>query len=329
MAGMAWYREWFGEEYLGLYSHRDEQEAEAHVDFVERQLGHPRPRAVLDLACGAGRHTAALRRRGYRAVGVDLSLTMLAHAGGLPRVAGDMRCLPFAAGSFDWVLNFFTSFGYFETERENFQVLEEIVRVLAPRGRFLIDIMNTASTLRHLQAREVQRLDGRRFESGAEHGQRPAALAALRTPATAAAAAAAAAATPAAAATTAATATAATAATTTTGADDTAATATAAAAAAVAPAAAGPAVPLDLRTVEIERWYDPATKRINKRIRVHAPGGGTPRAFLESVRAYQPEEVTIGLHWAGLEVTGLYGNFQGDPYQSDSERLILVGWKPA
>jgi len=242
---MAWYREWFGEEYLGLYSHRDEQEAEAHIDFVERVLGEPRPRAVLDLACGAGRHTAVLRRRGYRTLGDDLSLTLLSHAHRLPRVAGDMRCLPFSAGAFDWVLNFFTSFGYFETERENFQVLEEIVRVLAPAGRFLIDIMNTANTLRHLQPREVQRLDG----GG--------------------------------------------------------------------------------RTVEIERWYDAATKRINKRIRVQAAGaGGTPRAFLESVRAYQPEEVTIGLHWAGLEVTGLYGNFQGDAYGSDSERLILVGWKP-
>src|ERR1700692_4934305 len=66
---------------------------------------------------------------------------------GLPRPAGDMRCLPFAAASFDWVLNFFTSFGYFEKERENFQVLEEIVRVLVPDGRFLIDIMNSANTL--------------------------------------------------------------------------------------------------------------------------------------------------------------------------------------
>src|SRR5258708_35581400 len=94
---MAWYKEWFGEEYLGLYSHRDEQEAEAHVDFVERRLGEGWPRAVLDLACGAGRHTAALRRRGYRTLGVDLSLTLLVHARGLPRVAGDMRCLPFAA----------------------------------------------------------------------------------------------------------------------------------------------------------------------------------------------------------------------------------------
>ncbi|HYL06555.1 MAG TPA: class I SAM-dependent methyltransferase [Thermoanaerobaculia bacterium] len=276
---MAWYKEWFGEEYLGMYSHRDEQEAEAHIDFVERVLGEPRPRAVLDLACGAGRHTAVLRRRGFRTLGVDLSLTLLSHAHRLPRVAGDMRCLPFKAGGFDWVLNFFTSFGYFETERENFQVLEEIVRVLAPCGRFLIDIMNTANTLRHLQPREVQRLNLREPEaSNLQHEQ-------VEPPGGKRAAA--------------------------------------------KPTGSGTRAP-EGRTVEIERWYDAATKRINKRIRVQAAGaGGTPRAFLESVRAYQPEEVTIGLHWAGLEVTGLYGNFQGDPYGSDSERLILVGWKPA
>ncbi len=131
---MAWYKEWFGEDYLELYSHRDESEAEEHVGFVERHLAGPKPRAVLDLACGAGRHTAALRRRGYRTLGVDLSLTLLVRAEGLPRVAGDMRRLPFAAESFDWVLNFFTSFGYFESERENFQVLEEAVRVLTPEA---------------------------------------------------------------------------------------------------------------------------------------------------------------------------------------------------
>ena len=112
---MAWYKEWFGEEYLELYAHRDRGEAERHVEFVEALFGEEPPSAVLDLACGAGRHTAALRRRGHRVVGVDLSKTLLAQAPSLPRVAGDMRCLPFAAQSFDWVLNFFTSFGYFES----------------------------------------------------------------------------------------------------------------------------------------------------------------------------------------------------------------------
>src|SRR5262245_6255636 len=241
---MAWYREWFGEEYLDLYAHRDGQEAERHVEFVERVLGGgaaARPRAVLDLACGAGRHTAALRQRGVRTLGVDLSVTLLVRSG-VPCVGGDMRGLPFAARTFDWVLNFFTSFGYFESERENFRVLEEVVRVLAPGGRFLIDLMNPHTAIAGLTPHEVQEGDGRR--------------------------------------------------------------------------------------VEIDRWYDPATQRVNKRIRV-IPNEGPPRAYLESVRAYQPEEVTVGLRWAGLELDDLYGNFRGDPYDRDSERLILVGRKPA
>ena len=243
---MPWYKEWFGEEYLELYSRRDESEAEAHVDFVERQLGSTvrRPRAVLDLACGAGRHTAVLRRRGYRTLGLDLSMTLLARmrARELPRVAGDMRRLPFQPESFDWVLNFFTSFGYFERERENFQVLEEIVRVLVPGGRFLIDLMNPGPVLANLAPRDAEESDGRR--------------------------------------------------------------------------------------VDIERWYDSDSQRMNKRITVGTTGE-EPRIFRESVRLYRPEEVTIGLRWAGLEVDALFGNFQGDPYERDSERLILLGHKPA
>lgn len=161
---MAWYEEWFGEEYLELYSHRDAAEAGCHVDFVERVLGPERPHAVLDLACGAGRHTEALRARGLRALGVDLSLTLLAAGSGLPRVAGDMRRLPFVDETFTWVLNFFTSFGYFESERENFQVLEEVVRLLRPGGRFVIDLFNRQRTLDSLVPRESFVTNDRRVE---------------------------------------------------------------------------------------------------------------------------------------------------------------------
>ena len=235
---MAWYKEWFGAEYLELYAHRDAGEADRHLDFVERHLAPrlPRPRAVLDLACGAGRHTAALRERGYRTLGVDLSLTLLAFPPRVPGVAGDMRRLPFAGDTFDWVLNFFTSFGYFERERENFEVLEELVRVLTPGGRFLIDFLNREVVLANLKARETQEISG--------------------------------------------------------------------------------------RVVHIERWYDEQTRRINKRMRLEE------RTYLESVRAYRHDEVTIGARWAGLVVDDLYGNFQGEPFDHDSERLIVVGHKP-
>jgi hypothetical protein len=83
----------------------------------------------------------------------------------------------------------------------------------------------------------------------------------------------------------------------------------------------------DGRRVEIERWFDPVSRRVNKRIRM-TDSRGRGRVFLESVRGYRLDEVTIGLGWAGLELLDTFGNFQGDPYQRDSQRLILVGRKP-
>jgi SAM-dependent methyltransferase len=157
---VAWYQEWFGQEYLELYANRDAGEAEGHVRFLE-SLGWPPPNAVLDLACGAGRHTRALRACGYRALGVDLSLTLLTQSADLPRVAGDIRELPFAPHAFDWVLSFFTSFGYFESERQNFRVLEEMVRILRPGGRFVLDLFNREFVLEHLVAQESRALGGR------------------------------------------------------------------------------------------------------------------------------------------------------------------------
>lgn len=238
---MAWYKEWFGAEYLELYAHRNRGEAETHIDFVETALGADRSGAVLDLACGAGRHTEVLRQRGFRALGFDLSLTLLTQAPHLPRVAGDMCCLPFSDNTFSRVLNFFTSFGYFESEEENFRVLEEIARILEPGGGFLVDLFNREQVVANLVGQEHRQLEG--------------------------------------------------------------------------------------YSAEIQRWFDVSTQRVNKRIRVHSPNRPV-QTFVESVRAYEKEEVLKGLEQAGLKVMALHGSFQGEEFNSDSERLILVGDKP-
>ena len=78
------------------------------------------------------------------------------------------------------------------------------------------------------------------------------------------------------------------------------------------------------RRVEIRRWWDAQQRRVNKRIRIVVAGRET-RTFLESVRAYTLDEVTMGLRWAGLEVESTFGSFAGEAYGRDSERLILVG----
>ena len=71
---MAWYQEWFGEEYLELYSYRDADEARDQVAFFRDQSG-PLDGPVLDLACGMGRHMLELSIAGYHAIGMPPSTT--------------------------------------------------------------------------------------------------------------------------------------------------------------------------------------------------------------------------------------------------------------
>jgi SAM-dependent methyltransferase len=159
-----WYRKWFGEEYLALYPHRDAEEARQAVDLVIRSLGHIEG-PLLDLACGAGRHMREFARRGIAPVGLDLSITLLregkAADRGLMLSQGDMRHLPFADGSFDVVVNFFTSFGYFAQPEEDEGVLNEIRRVLCPGGRFMLDFLNAERVRRNLVSEDTRYVDGR------------------------------------------------------------------------------------------------------------------------------------------------------------------------
>lgn len=154
---MTWYQEWFGEEYLELYSYRDESEAKEQVAFFRSHVGMLRGR-VLDLACGTGRHMTELHAAGYDAVGCDLSYTLLRNGmneyGSMPVARADMRSLPFFTDSFAGLVNFFTSFGYFATEQENITVVREMARVLDQGAAFLFDYLNVHRELDKLVQRE-------------------------------------------------------------------------------------------------------------------------------------------------------------------------------
>jgi SAM-dependent methyltransferase len=156
---MTWYREWFGEEYLELYAHRDEHEARRQVLFFREHFGDV-DGVILDLACGMGRHLTEFNGAGFSAVGCDLSFTLLRTGideyGPLPVARADMRSLPFCSGSFAGLVNFFTSFGYFATEEENLSVVREMARVLRPDGVFLFDYLNVDRELDKLVERETR-----------------------------------------------------------------------------------------------------------------------------------------------------------------------------
>lgn len=159
-----WFEEWFGDEYLELYPHRDDDEAERAVELIVRCCKVAPGAPVLDLACGAGRHVEHLREHGYRAFGLDLSLDLLRVAArdGLPTVRGDMRNLPVGDGRLAMVTSFFTSFGYFPDEADDVRVLAEIHRVLAPGGLFAVDFLNAERVRAGLRGRDEIELGRRR-----------------------------------------------------------------------------------------------------------------------------------------------------------------------
>ncbi len=150
-----WFGEWFGREYLALYPHRDREEARRAVKLLEVAVPADSRARVLDLACGAGRHLAELRRSGHQATGLDLSLPMLeaarTTAPEAALVRGDMRRLPFGTGAFDVVTSYFTSFGYFDDEADDRRVLEEVRRVVGSGGVFLLDFLNAAYVAANLK----------------------------------------------------------------------------------------------------------------------------------------------------------------------------------
>jgi len=150
-----WFEEWFGEDYLHIYQHRDEMEAERAIELIATNLAGRRIDTVLDLACGAGRHTRVLRERWWT-VGLDLSMSLLKIArkesSDAPYVRADMRELPFAESSFDLVVNLFTSFGYFGDDSEHIRVLACVGAAMKHGGTLVIDFLNASQVRRDLVA---------------------------------------------------------------------------------------------------------------------------------------------------------------------------------
>ncbi len=157
-----WWQTWFGPVYLALYDPVLQERTPAEVDAIERLLEIRPPLRLLDLACGQGRHSIELARRGYEMTGVDQSrylLDVAAQRAGAAGVAvrwveGDMRRPPPVPGGYDVAVNLFTSFGYFADDADDLMVLRAVAGVLRPGGRFLLELLNGERIMNTFEERE-------------------------------------------------------------------------------------------------------------------------------------------------------------------------------
>lgn len=159
-----------------------EEEARLETAAVRELLGLSQEDRVLDVGCGWGRHLQLLEEAGHFVVGTDLSVALLRQAaegraapeegpeagevpdhvqstGSARLAAGDMRRLPFRAGSFDVVLNLATSLGLFVRDTPAVEALAEVRRVLRPGGRLLMEGMHRDDVVSQYAHRDRWELD--------------------------------------------------------------------------------------------------------------------------------------------------------------------------
>jgi SAM-dependent methyltransferase len=104
-------------------------------------LGPVRGRRVLELGCGAARWSIALRRRGARAVGLDVSSHQLEKARALtrrsrvrlPLVRASAENVPFRSGTFDLVFCDWGAMTFADPQR----IVPECARILRRGGRLV------------------------------------------------------------------------------------------------------------------------------------------------------------------------------------------------
>ncbi len=165
---MKWFENWFDSPYYHLlYRDRNENEAQKFIDNLIEKIPLCMPATLLDLACGKGRHSRYLARKGFEVWGLDLSPKSIAYAQqfeskNLHFVEGDMRDFEFEM-DFNFVLNLFTSFGYFENDTDDLLVFQNIHKQLKNNGLFIQDYLNADIVAEHLIKEEVKVVEGISF----------------------------------------------------------------------------------------------------------------------------------------------------------------------
>ncbi len=169
-----WFKCWFDSPYYHvLYKNRDFSEAELFIDNLLQLIRPEKANRFLDVGCGKGRHAIYLNKKGFDVTGIDLSqksisCAKLSENETLHFYTHDMRKL-FRSNYFDVAVNLFTSFGYFEKERDDYAVINSASKALKPNGIFVLDFMNSKKVMNQLSCSETKLIDEIEFNISKTH----------------------------------------------------------------------------------------------------------------------------------------------------------------
>lgn len=149
-----------------------EEEAEEQVEKILELLSEKynlKPQNVLDVACGIGRHVIEFARKGVQAQGFDISEEYINYAKKKAEEETlsdrtkffklDMRDVDKLGGKYDLIINFYTSFGFYNRET-NRNILNRLRNLLSEEGILLIDIINKDNLLTRFEEEGLSESEG-------------------------------------------------------------------------------------------------------------------------------------------------------------------------
>lgn len=165
---MSWFKNWFNSSYYHiLYKNRDVKEAEFFIDNLIAKLKPKKGSKLIDIGCGKGRHATYFNTKGMDVVGIDLSRKSIEYAKKnsnttLQFKVHDMRAT-YNENYFNITTNLFTSFGYFESKRDEQKAINAMANNLKSGGILIIDFMNAKKVIANLISNEQKTIENITF----------------------------------------------------------------------------------------------------------------------------------------------------------------------
>ncbi|MCB9359727.1 MAG: methyltransferase domain-containing protein [Flavobacteriales bacterium] len=163
-----WFEDWFDSPYYHiLYKNRDMIEAESFISNLLSFLKPLKTDLLLDVACGKGRHAKTINDFGFCVDAFDLSENSIKSAKQFENeqlhfYVNDIRN-PLKNNHYNFAFNLFTSFGYFDDDKDNVLAINAIAESLKPNGTLVLDFMNASKIIANLVESETKTIDGITF----------------------------------------------------------------------------------------------------------------------------------------------------------------------